>query len=415
MKTVITIILILLFRFALSAQNFWQEIHSNTVQPNSLDVSSTGDVFVIWDYSLLRSTNNGQTWDSLYEAPAGVSNFCASPTGPIYLSWDSLRKSTDEGNSWTAIVSPFYPVVNLELFTTNQLGYIFIREPYYYGSTFRSTDEGNSWDLIGFDSSAIVDIAFRDELTFGAFHGNDAGLYKSLDHGINWEFIPTAPSNLSKMFSTKSGKLLAFGGYPSENLYISTDDGLTWSTISEFNGIDIRDIEENQIGQIFLATLNGVYRSTDNGDSWEQINSGLDTNHIWCQRLCVDSSGYVYVTSRTEQTLYRSVESTTGVETEQETIQKFSLEQNYPNPFNPSTKIKFSIPSDIANEVKQSQLVSLKVYDVLGNEIEILVNEEKLAGSYELTWYAGQLSSGIYFYQLKVGEFVQTKKMILMK
>ena len=85
----------------------------------------------------------------------------------------------------------------------------------------------------------------------------------------------------------------------------------------------------------------------------------------------------------------------------------FYLSQNYPNPFNPTTKIKFSIP-------QKSQVV-IKVFDVLGNEIETLVNEEKLTGTYELTWGAEGLTSGVYFYKIKAGVFVETKKMILIK
>jgi len=100
---------------------------------------------------------------------------------------------------------------------------------------------------------------------------------------------------------------------------------------------------------------------------------------------------------------------------------KFSLQQNYPNPFNPSTKIKFTIQpnSDAA------LLTTLKVYDVLGNEVVTLVNEEKSAGEYEIEFTAiggsasggnaFRLTSGIYFYQLKAGDFIQTKKMILMQ
>jgi len=85
----------------------------------------------------------------------------------------------------------------------------------------------------------------------------------------------------------------------------------------------------------------------------------------------------------------------------------FRLDQNYPNPFNPSTKIKYSIP-------RSSQVV-IEIFDIIGNEIEKLVNEEKTAGTYELTWYAEGLPSGVYFYQLKAGDFIQTKKMVLMK
>jgi hypothetical protein len=93
----------------------------------------------------------------------------------------------------------------------------------------------------------------------------------------------------------------------------------------------------------------------------------------------------------------------------------FVLEQNYPNPFNPSTKIKYSVPAVTANEVKQSQFVVLSVYDILGNEVTKLVNEEKLAGSYEVEFNASTFTSGVYFYQLKAGSLLETKKMSLLK
>ena len=89
------------------------------------------------------------------------------------------------------------------------------------------------------------------------------------------------------------------------------------------------------------------------------------------------------------------------------TPENFELAQNYPNPFNPVTTIQYSIP--------QRSNVTLKVYDVLGNEIAALVNEEKLAGVYEVDFNASNLSSGVYFYKLQGGSFVETKKMILLR
>ena len=93
-------------------------------------------------------------------------------------------------------------------------------------------------------------------------------------------------------------------------------------------------------------------------------------------------------------------------------VYDYSLSQNYPNPFNPSTNINFQIP--------QTGFVSLKVYDILGNEIKTLVNEELSPGKYEIEFDSGtgpvsSLSSGIYFYQIKAGTFIQTKKMLLIK
>ena len=101
------------------------------------------------------------------------------------------------------------------------------------------------------------------------------------------------------------------------------------------------------------------------------------------------------------------ISSTTVDPTNNGLPNEFSLHQNYPNPFNPSTTISYSIQS--------SSFVTLKVYDVLGNELAKLVNAQKPKGSYEITFDAGNLPSGIYFYTLKAGSFVKTKKMILLK
>ena len=93
----------------------------------------------------------------------------------------------------------------------------------------------------------------------------------------------------------------------------------------------------------------------------------------------------------------------------------FSLLQNYPNPFNPSTKIKYTIPQNVILSEAKNLFVQLKIYDVLGNEVATLVNEEKPAGTYEVDFNAVNLTSGVYFYKLQAGGFVQTKKMILLR
>jgi hypothetical protein len=105
---------------------------------------------------------------------------------------------------------------------------------------------------------------------------------------------------------------------------------------------------------------------------------------------------------------------TTDVKDDNNYPAEFILHQNYPNPFNPATKIKYSIPNVTLSEVEGS-LVTLKIFDLLGNEIATLVNEEQPAGNYEVEFDASSFSSGVYFYELKTGNFYQTKKMILLK
>ncbi|MCZ7613074.1 MAG: T9SS type A sorting domain-containing protein [Ignavibacteriaceae bacterium] len=95
-------------------------------------------------------------------------------------------------------------------------------------------------------------------------------------------------------------------------------------------------------------------------------------------------------------------------------VNEFSLSQNYPNPFNPSTKIKYEIPASL-NPSKGGTLVQLIVYDILGREIAVLVNEEKHPGNYEIEFDGSNLSSGIYLYRLTAGGFSATKKLVLLK
>ncbi|MEP0861689.1 MAG: T9SS type A sorting domain-containing protein [Ignavibacterium sp.] len=97
----------------------------------------------------------------------------------------------------------------------------------------------------------------------------------------------------------------------------------------------------------------------------------------------------------------------TNVELSENLPDKYFLEQNYPNPFNPSTKISFSIPN--------SSFVTLKVYDVLGNEVAILINEYRSAGTYEVEFNASKLSSGLYTYTLIAGSFSSSRKMMVIK
>lgn len=85
----------------------------------------------------------------------------------------------------------------------------------------------------------------------------------------------------------------------------------------------------------------------------------------------------------------------------------YSLSQNYPNPFNPRTTINYSIPQD--------RLVTLSIYDVLGNEVAQIENGKKVAGNYSYTFDASKLTSGIYLYRIRSGSFVETKKMLLLK
>jgi hypothetical protein len=150
--------------------------------------------------------------------------------------------------------------------------------------------------------------------------------------------------------------------------------------------------------------------------------AGGNYNNTYYQKLWELTKGYtVKLFKNASYNLARLIFTTwknagepviTNVGNEFVALNDFNLEQNYPNPFNPSTKIKYAIPLNVKGETEN---VMLRVYDILGKEIETLVNEEKSSGTHEVTWNAVNLPNGVYFYQFRAGSFVDTKKMILLR
>ncbi len=131
-------------------------------------------------------------------------------------------------------------------------------------------------------------------------------------------------------------------------------------------------------------------------------------DHAW--RLSFTSTNGDFIQNFTHNTSFTDIQwpGTTDIEEIDGAIpDKFALDQNYPNPFNPSTTINFSLP--------QKDFVSLRIYNLVGEEIKVLLNEEKDAGTYQITFEAINLPSGVYFYQLNTAGFTETKKMILMR
>jgi len=203
---------------------------------------------------------------------------------------------------------------------------------------------------------------------------------------------------------------------PVELTYFEGDvvDGnikLIWATSTETNNLGF-NIERRQTSNVKrYKTWNKIGFVQGHGTTTEpQSYSFMDESIL--------SGAYQY---RLKQIDYDgSYEYSNIIEVEVGIPTEFSLEQNYPNPFNPTTIIRFSIP---AVETGHASSVQLIIYDVLGNEVAILINEEKETGIYEVEFDATSITSGIYFYRLTAGDpstssgqsFTATKKMIILK
>ena len=200
------------------------------------------------------------------------------------------------------------------------------------------------------------------------------------------------------------------------NLFIGNADSTEVGGIVKFNPDLVTEVPSN----LFIS-LSDRIRSFSYGDNtiWvgiDRINKFNATTSEYLGNLDIPGSAaelffnnkfWSYDESNNSLNIYNL--TSVGVEENNllSAVEDFSLSQNYPNPFNPSTVINFEIP-------KQSNVL-LKVYDLLGNEVVTIVNEEKIAGSYQAVFDATALSNGVYFYRLQAGTFVETKKMILLK
>ena len=235
--------------------------------------------------------------------------------------------------------------------------------------------------------------------------------------GTNWSIQASGTtSSLNSIFFINNLTGWAAG---SNGIILKTNNGGTPVELFSFT----LKVDGNDVSLIWITateTNNSgfeILRFTQNDKNiWNKIGfvpghgTTTETQHYSFKDNDVNLGKYQY---KLKQIDYDgSFEYSQIVEVEIPFVNKFSLSQNYPNPFNPVTKIKYSIPQNVRRKTGN---VSLKIYDVLGREVATLVNEEKPAGEYEVEFNGTALPSGIYFYQLRAGDFVETKKMVLIK
>lgn len=165
-------------------------------------------------------------------------------------------------------------------------------------------------------------------------------------------------------------------------------------------------------------SANRVSKWDDSGINWSALGTGISGNYNIVTSL-VEIGGVLYAggsfttagnANANNIAKYSCSSITTSVYndgTSDPLPQQFQIAQNYPNPFNPTTTIRYDLP--------KAGFVKISVYDILGREVKVLVNEEKTPGHYEIIFDAKNLASGIYFYTIRTAGFTQSKKMILMK
>lgn len=340
----------------------WVQVNSGFVDIAVRQMVSTSSAIFAAGYGLYRSTNSGANWIRLSNSSSRI--LTVTPGDKIFSISElgGFSVSSNNGDNWSS-VSVSNP------------------EPSYYNTIFSS---GNNIYL-----------------------GTNLKLFTSTDNGIIWTGYAT-PDSFNVSIGAASGlnvvALMRKFAQP-DRMYKSSNNGATWVQVT-MPSVNVFSLNEKD-NVIFAGTSNGVFLSKDFGATWINRNQGYALSNSPVYALHFFNNN-VYMGTFANSVYKRNYSDIIGIKNISSlTPDKFMLSQNYPNPFNPATKINFSLPVN--------SFVKLKVYNSLGKEVANLVNESLSQGTYEYSFNGESLTSGIYFYKLETENFLETKKMILVK
>jgi hypothetical protein len=392
------------------------------------------------------SSNSGINWTAINSGlgspevahlAVGLNSDGTTSTRLIALTTAGISFSTNNGLEWhpTNIGSP-YPWVN-SVATDQNIG----GGENLYAATmngvFRSSSRGESWERI---NSGLSDTtAYYVSTTPNATGGTSlwttvspswgvGGLFLSTNGGTNWSptglqnpYICSIVVDGKNVFASSGGDYS--GGGTLAGIFLSTDDGTSWKKVSPLRAYTVA-VAPNPAGgtYLFAGTYeSGVYASCDLGASWRAVNVGLPQRDygVFTKVSSLAVFGQdLYAATQTGVWRWPLSEMITDVEPEESEVpQGWRLFQNYPNPFNPATTIRFTIAGVAALSGSEGPAtnVRLAVYDLLGREVAVLVDDEMKSGVYQAEFDGTKFSSGVYIYRLTAGNHVESKRMIMLK
>ena len=392
---------------------------------SALTITADGTLFAaLFLDGIVKSTDGGQTWQRTGTTSSNIRTISIDETTGTVLAgsyYGSVYRSTDEGDTWDRNYVGNYP--NNDVYKIVQAFGAWWAVT--YTGLYRSWDDGISWYEVfychegaGFQDMKIVPSTQTMILvrTYTLFDTTASAIFRSTDQGVNWsrqdQEMQYPSIQVLSDGSIYISTYYSYGPYP--GFWMSDDDGVTWTP--RVTGWNLIRFVVNSHDDFFVSDeVAGVRRSTDRGVTWELFNSGIpvDTwyNRDWYPEIWtleIDDADYLYIGSN-GLPIYRTIEPTAGTGTipSAPLPMAISLSQNYPNPFNAITEITFTLP--------KTQPVSLRIYDVLGREVAVLVNEMKTAGEHRVTFDASGLASGVYLCRIEAGGMMQTRKIVLLR
>ncbi len=416
---------VLFIIFLLSASNIYAENYFTLISqlgstPSSIAFGQDNIMFSgTLGSGVYRSVNFGDTWVQVNSGLVDlfVYSLAVNSSGNIFAGTaeGKIFYSSNNGNSW--INTGLNAGSKVKTITINHSGHIFAGTN--GNGIFRSVNNGVTWQHVG-EPIDVYSIAVNGNGTlFAGTRLPEQAVYRSVDNGNSWNAVFTGDHNFNSLAINHKGYVFTATGNLNTNMMgdliaLSKDTGVSWVVPSTF-GTSSYGLVINSRGDLFLGRYKCVWVSTDDGENWIIETSGLEPDYGRLISYGVNSLGYLFA-GQEGGYVYRTTFTTIGIENLGTGIPAyFNLYQNYPNPFNPVTIIKFDIHNTPLSSIGEGPGVRLTIYDVLGKEIDVLVDEKLKPGSYQIQWDASGYTSGVYFYRLVTGDYSATNKMMLVK
>ena len=355
-----------------------------------------------------RSTDNGANWAQVNNGLTNTDVTALKFSGSNLFagtSTEGIFRSIDNGSNWVEVNSGLSVLFINTLAVSGSNIFAGARYSVTGGGVFLSTNNGNSWTYVGLTNYEVYDLAISGS---NLFAGTNSGVFLSTNNGSDWTEVSSGLTE-DDIYSLAVSNNNIYAG-TSAGVFISNNNGASWTDISSATLADkvVYSIAIHQVNIIAGTGGYGIYVSTNNGTTWEESDDGLPNSFTDVHAL-EKSSTTLYAGTLFQGAWERPLTDyvTNVISTSGNLPQSFYFSQNFPNPFNPSTTIKFTIP--------QESFVELKVFDILGNEVAALANDNYPGGNYKVDFNGNDLPSGFYIARMTAGNFIQTRKMILLK
>ncbi len=403
----------------------WSVVNNGINYKQIMNFATIGNTVYAGTYSgeVYSSSNEGLSWEF---SSVGIPDLpvwsLASKDDYLFagVGENGIYISEDRGQNWVESSLTSYQFENIHI--AGNVIYASSNNGVYV-----SEDNGENWQQRGLEYTVYGAMTSINDMLFVFVDG--LGVMRTSDKGVNWDDANNGLPDSWIVSLGVSGSRL-FAGTSGYGVYISDDYGANWQPansglpndgytyiyeIYSYNGVVMIGI----LSTLYPKASNVFYVSYDKGNNWINKSNGMVEDIVALFSIIVlDDIIYTATSHPADQgdygrSVWQSPLSYVSVSDKEhsETPVKFELLGNYPNPFNPETTIEYSIPSG----VETLHATSLRIYDILGREVAVLVNQKQPAGNYKVKFNASGLPSGMYLYKIQAGNFSAVKKLMLVK